>query len=462
MNILRKLFLTTLFTTLLGSPFYTLAENKQEARITKLEQQQQAHEAKVDVQVEKIRNEVQSAKDSLETARKSLEWWISSLGLAAAGLGVVVALFPIFWTRQERQRLREELESARRVVAEMDRDKRDIQEKLSEARNLAKEAEERVSHIRDHEQQAQNLLANIARADAPKAEIDESRKELQKDASEAAKLAERALAAGANKDWQKAALLWEALTELQPDNDLAWFNLGYTRDEVFRHTSTQVTGQQWQSICDAYAKAIQLNNSDFIAWSNWGATLGRWGYNLEGEDAYAKFAEACTKCAEATRLQPDFEPAWYNWGLALSHWGLALKEDSAAPAKFSEACTKYAESARLEPGHEPTWRGWGNASIHLAHALIGEERTQKLLEARQYCLTAESLKPGEDAYNLACIAAMLGESDSAKDWLKMARLHGKLPNTNYLQTDRDLESLRELDWFKVLLAELDQEPNSKP
>lgn len=381
--------------------------DKADSRLAKIEQQQQAYEAKVDVQIEKIHNEMQSAKDALETARKNLEWWISFIGIFLTAVGVVGAAVPYFFTKQERQRLREELESARRAVEVMDRDKRDIQDKLAEAQRLAEEAKTLVENIRDHEREAEQHLRNIARADAPQADIDKSLRTLRKGTSAAAKLAERALGAGEDKNWSKAAALWEALTELQPDNAQAWFNLAYARNEL-AVASNQATEQQRRAVCDAWEKVIRLEPENSAAWSNWGNALASWARTLQGEAATEKFALASEKYAEATKHKPDDHEAWNNWGTAQIHW---------------------------------------------AHTLQGGARRAKLLEARTYCETAEKLQPGLGAYNLACIAALLGEPDTARQWLLKSQEFKKLPDLKHLSTDHDLDSLRELDWFKELAGQ---------
>ena len=60
----------------------------------------------------------------------------------------------------------------------------------------------------------------------------------------------------------------------------------------------------------------------------------------------------------------------------------------------------------------------------------------------------------ESAYNLACLNALLGNKDKSRKWLDKSYQTMGLPPREYIENDKDLESVRDYDWFKGFLAKL--------
>jgi len=84
----------------------------------------------------------------------------------------------------------------------------------------------------------------------------------------------------------------------------------------------------------------------------------------------------------------------------------------------------------------------------------GQEDAQQLFaDAKEKCLAAEKVKPGDGAYNLACIAALQSDEQGCREWLEKSKQFGTLPNRSHMVNDPDLEAYREREWFKKLFPD---------
>jgi hypothetical protein len=67
-------------------------------------------------------------------------------------------------------------------------------------------------------------------------------------------------------------------------------------------------------------------------------------------------------------------------------------------------------------------------------------------------LASEPRLPEASAYNLACVAARLGNLDECRSWLEKSREPGIITSRDRMARDPDLASVRECDWFRELIA----------
>ena len=82
----------------------------------------------------------------------------------------------------------------------------------------------------------------------------------------------------------------------------------------------------------------------------------------------------------------------------------------------------------------------------------GDETSARLLQlAKEKFTQAESLKPRLCAYNLACVHALLGESEACKRWLEISREPGLLVSYDQMATEPDLQAVWACEWFRGLL-----------
>jgi len=87
-----------------------------------------------------------------------------------------------------------------------------------------------------------------------------------------------------------------------------------------------------------------------------------------------------------------------------------------------------------------------------ARATEGPEATKLLEAAKEKYRDAESRAPGSAAYNLACVAARLGNLDECRSWIVKSREPGIRVSPDRMARDPDLASVRECDWFRELVA----------
>ena len=121
---------------------------------------------------------------------------------------------------------------------------------------------------------------------------------------------------------------------------------------------------------------------------------------------------------------------------------------------FKQAGDKYWAALKIKPDKHEALNKWGNA--YLSHAVTKQGAVAKRLYslAEQKLLKAEEISKGTGSYNLACLAALRGDVKQCREWLDRAHRKGTLPARKYLQTDSDLELVRNLPWFKSFLKKI--------
>jgi len=77
-----------------------------------------------------------------------------------------------------------------------------------------------------------------------------------------------------------------------------------------------------------------------------------------------------------------------------------------------------------------------------------------LIRAEEILLKAEDIKEGTGSYNLACAYSLLGDDTACLNWLQKSRGTGRLPNREHLENDKDLDPVRDKQWFKDFLKDI--------
>ncbi|MBI5937971.1 MAG: hypothetical protein HY850_09005 [Betaproteobacteria bacterium] len=403
--------------------------NKTEQRIELLESQFKALDDKTQLKLEANEKLVQAKVDqaaalaqNLENGRKDVDWWLNATALFLAMAGVLAVVIPVMLQRRQRQAFEAEVRNIRDTFATLQAFERQTKDDMRQAMAELHEME------RAAKEQSQAIQAAVDKAKADSDSIEERLKNIQiqdkspeqlrdlaaearaADHTPISKLLTKAFEYAETEQWAESAVRWRSLTDLEPESASHWFNLGYV---LLEQADADVANKPGliQQACMAYAEAVRIKPDKHEAYHNWGAALAAWARSLEGEARQAKFAEACDKYAEAVRIKPDMHKTYNNWGAALAAW---------------------------------------------ARSLEGEAKAAKLREVKNVLMQAEALQAGAGAYNLACVAALFGQPDEAREWLNKARQAGTLAASDceHLQTDSDLDSLRGLPWFTEYLAEV--------
>jgi tetratricopeptide (TPR) repeat protein len=184
------------------------------------------------------------------------------------------------------------------------------------------------------------------------------------------------------KDWAgmiEHTLRW---TKAQPDDVVAWYNLGIAYGD---------SGQTAKAI-EAYRQAIRINPEYDNAWLNLGVAYGDSGQtakaieadqqairiNPENDSAWnnlgaaygvsGQTAKAIEAHQQAIRINSENADAWYNLGVAYRESGQATKETEA-----------YQQSIRIDPKKAPAWH-------NLGIAYKGSGQIDKAIEAYQQAI----------------------------------------------------------------------------
>lgn len=428
-------------------------------------------------------------------------------------VGVVLAVIPYLATRSQRKDIERDLEESKKYLAEIKRihsdanrfmnnlPQPDMPQREQDAiqRRLAKEA--KSSPLAKLAEKAM-ALAKVEDWEASAGRW-EAITDAQPDNIPAWMNLGYAKAKAGQRSQDRQAVLFKAAADayaesvrLDPDNPKANYNLANALTDWARQLTEAERPAKFAEAAEKYAEAVRLDPKKDNAWNNWALLLFDWAQDLPEQERPAKYTEAIAKFEEALRLKPDKENAWAAWGLTLLKWAQVLPREE-QPDKLAEASDKYAKAVRLNPEHDKTWELWGLTLLTWARLLDGPERLlkyseavekfakaiqfgpdghdalskfgntlfewarllqqpeqqEKLSQAWEALLKAEKLKPGSSAYNLACIAAMSGRLDEAKIWVEkvLASNSDLLHYCGLLRTDKDLDNLRDLAWFRDLV-----------
>ncbi|MDC7708342.1 hypothetical protein [Vogesella indigofera] len=377
--------------------------------------------SKLDKLEARLQSKQEYDKDVLALGQKNIDWMLGFLGLtlaAAAFLGWrTKARIESEWAAQKLEIEKEH----QRAVADTDKARealtREVGRSLAEARERLRELREELKHARSMNTEIRQIRdsANTPRADAPPEEIDAAQKENEAKAehSPQSKLAALAQKFGKEGKWQEAASRWQALTDLEPENAAYWFNYGYVLNQWINQWTLQ---RKELGLIRSLADQAQAVWQQFVA------------------------------------LKPAEAAAYNNWGNALL--SLAKTETGKMQRQhLMDACNKYAESTKLQSDNAATYDNWGSALLHLINGLNGVEREAKLQEAERVLIQAKEFGH-PSLYNLACLRSIQNRADDARELLQQTQANNRLARYSHLISDKDLDNLRELDWFKQFLEEV--------
>lgn len=424
--------------------------------------------SKLDKLEVRLQSKQEYDKDVLALGQKNIDWMLAFMGLtlaAAAFLGWrTKARIESEWAAQKLEIEKEHL----RAVADTDKARealtREVGRSLEEARERLRELREELKHARSMNTEIRQVRdsAVTPRADAPAAEIEAAQKENEANAAHSpqSKLAALAQKFDQEGNWEEAASRWLALTDLESENADYWFNYGYALNHWMIQSKVPAQIRQLSGQAQAvWQRVVALRPSDAAAYINWGNVLFGIAKTEIGTAQQSHFAGACSKYAEAIRIDPAIAIAYSNWGKALS--GLAISEIGVAKLQYlTDACRKYEEATRLQPDDAAVFDAWGAALLHVAETLSGVELEAKLQEAERVLLHAKELGHF-GPYNLACLRARQNRLDDSRELLQQTHDGGLLPNSAHLDSDKDLDNLRELDWFKQLLDNVRQQEEAQ-
>lgn len=179
---------------------------------------------------------------------------------------------------------------------------------------------------------------------------------------------------------------------------------------------------------------------------------------FKADERLAFLDEAEMLLNKAIKIQCNSPALLANLGRVFHQKGIITKD----PAYYRHGLVHYRRSLDLDPKFKFANSALGNCALHMSYLVNGTERDQLLAEAEALlCSNSEALN--ENAYNLACICNLRGNSEAARTWLKRSIDSGKAPLVDHMKKDSDFEKVREDAWFLELikLAELRASSNLK-
>ena len=182
---------------------------------------------------------------------------------------------------------------------------------------------------------------------------------VQEATTEIAPEVEQAEAAIQKADYPTAQALLEKYVATNPEDFLAWFDLGY----VYKATN------QLDKSMDAYRKSIAANPDVFESNLNLGILLARQDNNAEA----AKYLRAATQLKPTAHVDEGLARAWQSLGIVLS----ATADDP------QQALAAFNEAEKLQPD---------NFEVHFAAGQLLEKQNQLDGAAKEY-ETAAALDP---------------------------------------------------------------------
>ena len=165
--------------------------------------------------------------------------------------------------------------------------------------------------------------------------------------------------------------------------------------------------------------------------------------------------KSISKFRKAIEIKQDSYEAYYNWGVALFEmFGLnsvderLLKESISKFEKVIEIKVDDWDEHNKKKFVLDAYNNWSLTLVRMSKLKGGVKGL--LEEAEEKLLSAEKIKQGSGAYNLAYVRCLLGDEEGCKKWLKVVEEEGKLPTIDLAMNDYDFGTVKDKAWFQEL------------
>lgn len=202
-----------------------------------------------------------------------------------------------------------------------------------------------------------------------------------------------------------------------------------------------------------FAAALQSKPDFHEVLNNWGNVLSDQANIKSGAEADVLYNSAYEKYIAALQIKPDYYEALHDWGIALSDQA-QTKSGEEADTLYNQAYEKYARALQIKPDKYEVFVNWSNALLFQYRVVSDNRKPEILLNVIDKCEKGELILPGSCAYYLASVYSLLGNSSECQNWLEKSWKYEKLPELSYIESDSDLDMVRDQEWFKEFIAKL--------
>ncbi len=266
------------------------------------------------------------------------------------------------------------------------------------------------------------------------------------------------------RDYEHAISMFRQAIELDAKYALAYAGLADAYSHMYRYADGSRNNAEEAKA--ASEKAIALDPDSGEARASRGLAL------FINEE----YAEAQNEFQRAIELNPNLFEAYYYFGLALTSQGdfekavdMYLKAMEVNPADYQSPVFLAQAYASLGRRHDEMKARLASLDLIQRHLELNPHDTRALyVGANQLCNVGEQEKGLELAeraleqddkepvslYNVACFYAMQGDKERSLELLERA-VEGGWGDRAWIETDSDLESIRDDERFVALLQRMD-------
>jgi len=223
--------------------------------------------------------------------------------------------------------------------------------------------------------------------------------------------------------------------EIKPDLHEAYYNWAIYLNERAKVSSEQARLDLYDDVFNKYSRSIAIK-PEHDTYYNWGNALMEKARLSMGQAKLDLYDNAFDKYSKSLAIQLDHD-TYYNWGAALMEKAKLTTGQSQLDL-YDDAFDKFAKVVEIKQNSHRAYDNWGNALIEKAKITTGQIQLDlyyQALEKQQLCL-----KHGGSSYNLACLYALLNDTDQALFYLEICL---KSENCGgYVEADSDFDSLR--------------------
>jgi len=208
--------------------------------------------------------------------------------------------------------------------------------------------------------------------------------------------------------------------------------------------------------CEKFKAAVELDSDNDSAYINWGNTLTSLADLKEGEESDQLCEEAYRKYFTAVRINPHDPLTRFCWAYTLANQA-ENKDGDEADTIFEQSYRLFEAAVQIDPEYYEALHNWALALLDQSQKKDGEQASHLRSQAIRKLEDAARLGSDLSMWVLAATYGELGDEAQCREWLLKYKAIGYLDKRDKIILERrsDFESVRDKEWFKQLLIEID-------